>query len=532
MKYFEIIESKDFKSKKLIYILLAFLILFNLAFKSGWDLWVKTLTFILTLTASAVALKDGIIVKIKFNSLLILTVLFSFVSFIFANQPAVKTIAFFKWITYFMIFVLSAAYLKNKRLQAGKMAAYLCIAASLLDILYPHILNTELFPNPNIKAGFFILCSPFLLYIITKKFKQKNYASFFILLLLSTLPLISFINTSSRWGFIVMAALIITWFSMYNKSKKNLLFAIIAAIAFYMLFDFSGMLISAAERLNWITGTVSMILKRPLTGFGPGSVPHILPAFTNSEFLSKMGQAITIIPAQSIQTFTQYTHSYLISLAAEYGLPASLTFTLFLILTIKTLLLSDKKLHKTAGLSFMFVIIHNLLEYNLSIPLISIIFFCLLGTFCVSENYKLKITNTWLKILSATMILSLFAAGANFATAPFISTRYFSMGMYQLSISNAEHANKLFTKSSEIYPDYDLPRLGFAILELNKKRIKKADELIYKSIPAKNLNNPAYETLQKARRYQARGDKQKAMKQYAESISIRFKQFGYMYKIQ
>ncbi len=500
------------KSVKYIYFLWGSVIFLNLFFKAGWDLWMQTLSFYLTIAAFIPTLLIGLNLKIKLTGFLFLAFSFSLLSYLYAAHTAIVDITFTGWINYLLFFALGTGYLSTVKEKAARFTAAVCVWAAALDLFYPLVLNTSLFPNPNIKAGFFILTAPFLLYKIKETFEVNKHKSI-IWMIGGGAVCYSFITASSRWGSLVMGVSIIVWL-LFNNMKKTAAAAAAVTVGAAVLVDFHSLFPAAAARREWITAGIRMISRQPVTGFGPASTPHILPYFT------------TGVEAGH---FTHYIHSYFIQFAAEFGLPAAVFLIVFLLLSVKRIFLSGNILDKTAAASLFFLMAYNLFEYNLSIPLVGLLFFSILGTFFPGEKLRLKPSKKIAGIFYVIVSFILITGGAVFATRPFLANRHFSRGIYKVSISELEEASVFFEKSLEIYPECELPLLGLASIEIIEGNLLQAEELIRRSIPFMEDANPAAKVFKSAKKDRIAGDYERASNKYMESILIRFTQFGYLF---
>ncbi len=504
------------KAEKYIYFLWASVIFLNLLFKSGWNTWTQTLSFYLTLIAFIPLLRSGLDLKIKFTGFLVLTFVFTLISYFSIEKTALTDIIFAGWINYILFFMLGAGYLSKIKEKTTRQIAAICIWAAVLDLIYPFSFNTPLFPNPNIKAGFFILTAPFLMYIIKESFRLNKQESF-MWMAGGGIVVFSFITASSRWGFIVMGMSMAIWLFLNNMKKAAAALTAAGAAALIFFLNFYSLLIAASARIEWLAAGIRMIARRPTTGFGPGSTPHVLPSF------SAGGAAMH---------FTHYIHSYFIQFAAEFGLPAVLCLIVFLFLSVKRIFLSGNNLDKTAAAAVFFLIIYNLLEYNLAIPLVGLLFFSIAGTFFPGKHLRVAAAGKTHKAFAAFASVILVAGGAVFVTRPFLANRHFSRGMYKLSISKFRDASAFFEKSLKIYPACGLSSLGLAVIETGKGNLLEAEELISRSIPVMETPNPAVKALQSAKEARIDGDYDRAADKYMESIRMRFTQFGYRYRLE
>ncbi len=486
---------------KLIFYLTAIIILINIFFKGGWDIWIQTLTHILTIILLCISISGNFLIPKIVLSLPFLMLLTGLViSCLNSVTPVTSLIYLYNYINYLLIFSISASYLSTEKYQKKivKTVIFLGALTASLDLLYPVLFHTALFPNPNIKVGFFLVVIPLYFNLIINRWsKLKNL--FFIPVL------ISFYNAHSSWGNVVLIFSIILYFLVVKKvspvrdklpkATVHIILVLMFAAIIYVLFKSPDDIIN---RLLWLKAGITMFWQRPLTGFGAGSTAHILPVFIHSK------------------TFSLYVHSFFIQFAAENGI-----FSIFgLLWLLLTLLKKISVQNRIVFISMTGLVVYNLFEYNLSIPLIALILWFLSGSFARYKYYTVS-----LKKYIFISFFILFVFTLSIVIRPFISTRYFSKGIYNLRFRKLSSAEVLFNKSLKIFPEYYLPRLGLGLKNIFENDLKNAQQHIYLSFPIKE-GNPVYKKFNEGVNFMDKNKKNEAKGKFLEVIRLRLIQYG------
>ncbi|MFW6129692.1 MAG: O-antigen ligase family protein [Atribacterota bacterium] len=493
--------------KRLILFILVFIFLINLSFKSGWDLWIQTITWFATaIVLSIIILPEFHISKIIKSPSVILIVSGIIIAKIFSALPAYSNISFYNNLSFLFIFISASTVIntENDKNNTIKILLILGLMCSVLDITYFLIWHINLFPNPNIKAGFLLIVIPF---YIDRIFVCSNKKNRLFWLLLSTIVLVSFIKSKSSWGSIILIGIIIFYLQMKKKIK-------ISPVLIFTIIILSGLLLFhqknpnyLADRTEWLFAGVKMILNKPFTGFGPGTTPHILPFFTKPNNLSI------------------YIHSYFIQFGAENGIITLTGILWLLFISIKKLFRSSHDQSKIVILSVLGVLVYNLFEYNLQIPLVAILFWFVLGSFIDVNNFKIKPPKVIPKIMFTVCSILFLALAIPNLYKPFSASRFFARGIYNLKNNNYKNAENKFNNALNIYPDYSLAYLGLAINNISNNNLNKAAINIKKSFP-KLKNKMIYKAYMKGIEHLKQNNKELAKYKFIEVIKFRLTQYG------
>ncbi len=499
-------------SIKLAFFLTIGILAINILFKGGWDIWAQTLTHALSLILFMLTIQYCLYFPIL-PVFLPLTILIAgiLISLINTVTPVTSIMEFYNWINYFLIFSISAVFFSTeKHIQLlTKLLIFAGISIAILDMLYPPIIGTTLFPNPNIKTGFFIIIIPFFINEIITTFQKNMKLQGFILSVLFIPIITSFYNAHSNWGNFISFLSIALYLKITKKTLKPIVqiffFLVITVALTYLILKPSG---DIYNRIQWILSGISMIAAKPLTGFGPGSTPHLIPIFSHTGY------------------FTLYIHSFFIQFTAENGILAFFGLAWISIILLRNIALQKSNDSKAAFTALISLIAYNLFEYNLFIPLIAFLFWTIAGSFSSNSFHiftlKKKIYRETIIILSF-FILLIFAG--THILKPFISTRYFSKGIYSLRIGNFSKSKKLFHKSLEFFPNYHLSQLGLGLLCIIENDLSSAKKHISLSFPLKD-NNPVYTIFKEGELLLTNAKYDEAKIKFWKVIELRFIQYG------
>ena len=494
----------DMKTTQLNFIAITIILLINLFFKAGWDLWVRTLTGLFTLLILWAGLWGGVWITtfIKKPPFILLLPCVG-ISLLFSFTPVISLTVSYDYIVYLILFLTAATFFSNSEYQKKilNLVLFLGGTAAILDFIYPFLFGTTLFPNPHMKIGFFLIVIPVYLDSLSGKStaggkstaKGKILPVVFLILLL-----FSFSRAHSAWGTFVLIISVVMYLTIIQKIKIHFLWMIVGFLSLLLFFFLSAAEIPLFERLNWLKGGIGMLIERPLTGFGPDSTAHILSNFVEGSRLSL------------------YIHSFFIQFGAECGLIALIA----LLWLIAAILRNIFTVNKTIFVSLVTVLIYNIFEYNLSIPLIAILFCLLAGSFIKTKKYFYKSN-----IIFVLAVIPLLFISYKF-TRPFVSTRYWTKGMYELKIKDYPAAEKMFNKSLTIFPDYQLPRLGLALLDIYKSDMDSAIKNIYAGTP-QIKGGMVINLLTEGEKFLKANKTSQAKMKFLEAIQMRFIQHGF-----
>ncbi|MFH1415929.1 MAG: hypothetical protein ABIH89_07590 [Elusimicrobiota bacterium] len=291
-------------------------------------------------------------------------------------------------------------------------------------------------------------------------------------------------------------------------ARKFLVPASLSAVSIAFFYLLSRPPDAVINRMSWIKAGIMMFLHRPVTGFGPGSVPHILPAFTQGD------------------SFSLYIHSFPVAFAAEYGIVVLIAFLWIIIFLHRRQDTNKSRETKAAYLSLSLILIYNLFEYNLTIPLIAMLVSLIAGTFTGQKKTSLRMRKRFYNfLLRTTMAIAAVLFITGITMRPFISSRNFTKGIYYLRSYQPLNADIFFNKSLKVLPFSLLPRIGFALNDIYTEDLYGASSNIYSSLPVID-NNPSYTFLQQGRILLDKGDRDSARNKFWQAIKLRLFQYG------
>ncbi|MGM0441797.1 MAG: O-antigen ligase family protein [Elusimicrobiota bacterium] len=454
---------KEKLKSKLLFLSLAFLLLTNLLFKGGWDIWVQTLTT-LTVTFMSVIFLTG---KLKINKFVLqipFLLLFGglFVSLKFSGMPVESLRVFYNSAGYLVIFIIVSTYFNTSgyRKKILRLVKYTGGLAVLLNFMFPYLFNRPLFPNPNMAAGFFLIMLP-LFYDNLLNFKKKEFWLFDISIFF--LLGYSLVKTGSHIGMGLFGLSLVYFLIIHRKKGLLLVISPFIAAGFYLvireIIENPGKI---SERLAWLEGGWNILKENFLTGAGPGTIAHILPAFVDRAPLSI------------------YLHSIIINIGAQGGV-ITLTGFLWLVYGIfENFYKSGKFLKEPVFVSLATIFIFSWVEYSFSIPLITITAIVLTGSFITCDN--LDYSGKYSRILRSALITGLVIS-ITFTVEPFLAYRITTNGFYEVKTGKYSRAEDRFDSILKRHPDYRWAYLGKAFLYLNQNDFKKSEKFLSRSIP-------------------------------------------------
>ncbi|MFC2061956.1 hypothetical protein ACFLUV_05535 [Elusimicrobiota bacterium] len=504
----------DSIKNRIIFFLVAFILVLNLFFKAGWDIWVQTLVHIISIFIiwSGFCLSYRISETVRSLPFLLLASGL-IISRLFTHTPAVSDADFHNYLNYILIFLTAATFFSSDKYRdnAINLILYAGILSSLLDFIYPLVFKTSLYPNPNMKIGFLLLVFPVFIYKTRQYFLNKNSTFFTLTLAGLILVLFSFFQARSGWGAMVLIFSVLFYLYAANLWKidlKWMILILMAAVIVFILIKPDRLL----ARLVWMKCGLCMFAQQPLAGWGAGSTPHILPAFMSGKY------------------FSLYIHSFFIQFLAENGLIAfSGLIWLIAVILIRIFKSGTDDRNKAVFISLSAVLAYNIFEYNLAIPLIGMAFWFTAGCFTEQKNisfsFNTKTKNAAFSILCLIILIFISIK----ITVPFRVSRYFAKGMYSIKTKDYITAENLFNSSLNIQPEYPLSRIGLAIISLRKNELSDAAENIRAALPPVK-NGPAYSAYLKGIFYLDNENNSYAEIEFIKAVKYIFTQHGLDYR--
>ncbi|GEM_PF-2883154 len=480
-----------FKKNFVLYLILLLIVL-NLLFYSGWDIRVQTLTWIISLLLGWLSLwRKTAITKKAFTVYSGLLISGTAVSFIYTYDKYLSHISLFTLFSAAVVFIVSSSHSTEKfKKDFGKYIIFIIFGAALLELLF----FKNLFPNPHFKTAFYIMGFPFLMKKATIDTNPKEPRNYIYILILSVFT-VSFFIAYSVWGWAVL--IFSTLLFLHLEKKIRLDFFRIILLALIGLI-FAAVFVKPehfADRLDWLNSGITAFLKRPLTGFGPGTTPLILPSF-------------------SFRDLSLFFHSFFLQFLVEYGIIAFSGILIFFYAVLKETY--KGKYSSTAFISLLSVLIYNLFEYNLSIPLINLTFAFISGLYISTDNYELKVKDSTRKIILLFLLIPTLLIGHNMLN-PMWCSGYFIEGARALARGKpSEDAKYFFKESSHIIPGYRPGILGLALVDMKEGNLNSAADKM-DIISPRFKNSPSRKALEEARTDISRENPQEALNHLFDS---------------
>ncbi len=254
-------------------------------------------------------------------------------------------------LTYALIFLTASQISPSGLIWAWWfLSAFILSVCGLSDYYHIRMVVTPL-GNKNFFAGYLVLTIPLVITALwnsarnlkknhrTKKGEpssplpsQREVALFFLLLLCVLFLVTLLFLCNSQSAFLALAVSIMVIFALYfrfflaPKMKKRNLNFILTGLLIVVL---GGGVVGIKKGIPYIqrnvrfplwTGTITMIAKRPFTGFGPG---NFLAAFQRF-------RPISYYQRPEVAPLSDHSHNEYLEVASESGLPALLFFLFFL----------------------------------------------------------------------------------------------------------------------------------------------------------------------------------------------------------
>lgn len=375
--------------------------------------WVGPLVpFFGALATVAVVYVAGMVVgnrQIKAPGLLLLFAGWTILSFAFSEIRSFGFAEVLVTIASSVLFLYVAG--ENTRATFRKYLPHLIVLMLLFSAVYGiwTFLNTDherffgIFYNPLIKAdawpnayaSFFLLAFPFFIALKDSTCDVENDESdgkwkYLLIAILAGFSFSTFLLTYSRAAFIAFAIeLVFLAMLLRPKFTKRcvvamsvfLLFAVCSTFIIYSLKDrmwdiealdgrmtFNDAVGSSSftERFEFFEGSVELIAKEPLFGFGPMSFKWAYPQVQ-----------------QGFLAISDHPHNVFLKYAVERGLPAGLFFLGLLIVVFLTNSPFRKEAstyNKVAWTALLGLLAHSMVDYNLNFLTIEFLFWIILAT--------------------------------------------------------------------------------------------------------------------------------------------------------
>ncbi|MFN3966719.1 MAG: O-antigen ligase family protein [Endomicrobiia bacterium] len=427
--------------------------------EASWDVWSKTIIHLLTIfTVLVYIIFSKNKLKLSLPSKFHLFVLFLFIIWLFINllYSKIKLHTEFElhnFINYFLIlYILNNIELQNvqKILKYIIPCLFLIILVSFYQFLIRHHQPQGTMVNPNILAGYLIMCIPILVYFIEVN-SQLKYILYPLIVLTSICLVLSM-------SFGAIFSLITAFLIIRFRWKIGILFSI---VLFLLLISF-GIINenSISDRTFWWYSTYNIIKENPVTGTGLGTFEYVYPKYR----ISKLG--------------SMFAHSSFLQFTSETGIIGCLLLVTIIILFTK------RVSNKYFKLSLLSVIFQNIIDYNLYILSNGILFCFILdiGNKLANHNENSKYLIYYFGKFAKIPLIILLILYSVSVLKLYFSTVNYNIGKNLITSGSFNSAEGYLTKSIKIKPNswFVYGRLS----DIYQKKYEQNPEknILYKSI--------------------------------------------------
>jgi len=307
--------------------------------------------------------------------------------------------------------------------------------------------------NPNILAGYLIMCIPVLIYYMKILPEENKILKYIFFLVLISIFLCLLLTASIGAIFAFMTAFLVVKF----RWKSGILISIIL----FLILVLSGVIdkTSISDRIFWWLSSYNIIKENFLTGTGLGTFEYVYPKYRISK-LSSM-----------------FAHSSFLQFTTETGIVGILLLIILITLALK------KISNKYFKLSLLSILFQNFVDYNLYIFSNGILFCSFIGIANklnsnteiskISSNIEktFKIMTIFLLIFYSISVLKLY-----------FSTVYYNLGKNLIFSDELQIAESYLSKSLRLKKN-----AWFAYGQLSdiyQKKYKQTNDknFLYKSI--------------------------------------------------
>jgi O-antigen ligase len=334
------------------------------------------------------------------------------------------------------------------------------LAASVISPLLAlkgKALPYEVIVNPNIIAGYLVLCLPLSFLFWRKDARHGQW--------LSALIFVGIIFTRSRAaGAVGLIALLAYLWQRRHAFDRRTVIVLLAGSGLLLCLGFikADRMASLANRLSWYHAAFTMFLQSGANGIGWGNFGTLYLAFRPSAGLN-----------------TLYAHNIILQLLAETGAAGFLAFCLLLYAFIRNAMAIERPPYDgdfappvmIAALSFL---AFNLFDYSFYIPGVMLLFFLCLGSVIFIEPHLRQ--KRILPSIAATVFV---AAGAYIVLMPFAATMYYRYGLALMQQDRLNEAETEMRTALHLDPVSLLPRQALACLYFTRyDRGRKPSDLV------------------------------------------------------
>ncbi len=405
------------------------LLFFAVLSSGSADLWAQTVihlgTILLLLFYFFISYQRKEIVFISIPPSLIILFFSLILSYFFSYSKFTSREEFFNWLNYFIFFLFALLFSEEKKLFCKGIIgiAIFLTLKGIFDYFFHGVYPSKSsLINPNIFAGYLIMAIPLTIYQITDYRLQITNWKF----LASILLLVGLILTGSLGAIL---SLFLAFLLFFRPERK---FFLVLVLVFSLLLIFKLSQLEVSNRLLWWQGAVKMFVTRPLTGIGLGNFARYYSQFKT----------------QGLNSL--YAHNYYLQLLAENGIFSFLGF--LGILMIYFLWQREKNWGISMGMTAL--LIHNFIDYNLSIPGVALTFWILLGLEMNPASIRCRVNLKGKKyfLVVLTILLLFFSY---FITRFFLANRFYARGLYYFNTEkNLPKAERELLTSLKLDPEY------------------------------------------------------------------------------
>jgi O-antigen ligase len=448
--------------------LAAILVALSLIFRGGIDIWIQTVVHLATYLIFTIYIlyriyKRQTIIIPKTISLLFIFVGLCFTS-VFSYNRYNSEIEFFNWASLLLFFYIGLQI--EDMNTADKFFIFpLYIFLSVLSVIFfcSEVLHLFYLPqhiifNPNVFAA---LCCMFV-FIGMRHYTNSTNMKYRMLWLLSVTFLVLIIcSTKSESAlFSLIAVVIISILPPLGKKKSVFkYFAILLLVVLAILVKIGEI----NDRLSWWFTAMRIFLSSPLTGIGIGN-------FYRYAYQYDVGKLHSL-----------YAHNYYLQLFAEGGIVLGLPVVVFFIEVLRQI--KDKFLLSTV----LVVLLNNIVEYNLSIFSVGLMFFFIIGcSFCERKYVNLK----KFKSVFSFCVVAIFLLLTYYNAKLFVADIYLARGEYYLKMGQGRPltshelnlAEKMFSKHLLLKNFSSAGYYTLSCVYMNKYIVERKNFYLYKAV--------------------------------------------------
>ncbi|MFC1501617.1 O-antigen ligase family protein [Elusimicrobiota bacterium] len=319
----------------------------------------------------------------------------------------------------------------------------------------------EFLINPNVLAGYLIICLPLSFIFWDKAYPKKdNYSH----ILLFILIFIGIILTKSRTA--ILISFFVSGFYLFKYNKEFMKYykillipsLMLLSLFIYLLFSVKGHFF---HRISWWHAAVNMFADNFINGVGWGNFGNLYLVYRPSLSLNSL-----------------YAHNIFLQMLAEIGLIGTMSFVLIVLRPFQKNIMENNPLNKYLLMAVGCFILYNLFNYSFYIPAIAILFWICIGS-TVKNSFTLRskpILKPWILLILVLVFTypytQIFSANVHFQNGIFYMKKedlQRSSVEMQKSILRDPLPSKYHNKLSEIY---------FRMFSLDKTKVKVLDKSI------------------------------------------------------